>query len=306
MQLKTELGNANMRIKSLQHQLILSTHAGPEDSEITKLRFDNEALEGKMRKFALHCQQLEDEKENIVQALGLNRTGDDISKAIFNLCDKVSSLESECAAMSKTENHDTATLLEVGQLREKNTSLKTQISDCQKKIAKMVREEAGHRDIVAALRRERDELKRLADSARGKAENFETENCSQLRYLQQENSTLMAEVKAAKKQMAQMKAEIKVLRDQCNASLSEFVLLPTHQGNDSKPLSHPQSRCTPSRHQSKTPAKNEENSANNKNDPTKPKTPRTIRSSTRRNKHHIGLGEAFAATEENTQECKQS
>lgn len=306
MQLKTELGNASMRIKSLQHQLTLSSHTGPEASEITKLRFDNEALEGKVRKFALHCQQLEDEKENIIRALGLKRTGDDISKAIFNLCDKVSSLESECGAMSKPESHDATTPIEVDQLREKNTSLKTQISDYQKKIDKMVREEAGHRDIVAALRRERDELKRYADGVRGKAENFEMENSSQLRYLQQENSTLMAEVKVAKKQMAQMKAEIKVLRDQCNASLSEFVLLPKHQGKESKQLSHPQSRCTPSRHQSKTPGTNEENSANNKNDPTKSKTPRTIRSSTRRNKHHIGLGEAFAATEENTQECKQS
>lgn len=294
MQLKTELDNANMRIKSLQLELSLSTHTVPEDSEITKLRFDNEALEGQVRKFALHCQQLEDEKENIIQALGLKRNGDDISKAIFNLCDKVSSLESECGATAQ---------FEVKQLRENNSSLKTQISVYQNKIDKMVREEAGHRDLVAALRRERDELKRVADCARGNVENVEMENSSQLRYLQQENSTLMADVKAAKKQMAQMKAEIKVLRE---ASASEFVLSSTHQSKESKALSHPQSRSTPIRHETKTPAKNQENAANKTNDPTTSKTPRTITSSTRRNKHHIGLGKAFAATDQNTQECKQS
>ena len=305
MQLKTALDHANTIIKTLQQQLSLTSNIGPEGSELTKLRFDNEALERKVRKFAVHCQNLEDEKENIIQALGLKRPEDDISEAIFNLCDKLASLESECAATSKTESQVSATLLEINQVREKNSTLRSQISDYHKKIDKLVRKEGEHNDLVASLRRELEELRLLADSARGNAESMETVKGTQLRYLQQENSMLMAEVKAAKKQVTQMKAEIKILRSQCTEPVSE--LLPTKWQHDqgSNAMSKCRSRNTPGGNHITSPEKNEENSANI-SDQTKNKTPQNKASAARRSKHRIGMGEVFAATEENTQECKQS
>ena len=278
----------------------------PEDSELTKLRFDKQALENKLRKFAVHCQRLEDEKENILQALGLTKSDDDIGKAVVTLCDKVASLEKECDSLAKSENRSSAALVESDQLREKISSLQTQVSDYQKKIDRLVRSEAKNKELVASLKREQQELRGLADRARGNVESLESEKCGQLRYLEQENLQLMVDLKATKKQLQHAKSEINMLRAQGAAPVAGISDLPKpkHAPRDTENRSSTnRSRNTPGAKHPKTPA-DKENSKNQSENPTS--STRHNKSSSRRTQGAVGLGEAFAATEENTQECKQS
>lgn len=308
VKLQEELEHAKARIKSLQSQLS-SSSSGPEDSELTKLRFDNEALEKKIRKFAVHCQRLEDDKENIIQTLGLKNPGDDISKAIVTLCDKLASLEKECDSLAKSESSASASLAEVEQLREKNSSLKTQIAEYQKKIDKVVRSEVEQKEAVATLRREQEELRELAERARGNAESVESEKEGQLRYLEQENLNLIVDLKAAKKKLQDMKAEINMLRAQGAGMLSDSVPFPPqYEREASKTSTGNQSRGgTPATKRPKTPAKEKENATNSHaKKSAKSKPPRDNTSSTRRSDQRFGLGDAYAASEENTTECKQS
>jgi len=306
VKLQEELEQANARIKSLQSQLS-SSSSGPEDSELTKLRFDNEALEKKIRKFAVHCQRLEDDKENIMQTLGLKKPGDDISKAIVDLCDKLASLEKECDLLAKSESRASGSLVELEQLREKNSSLKSQMAEYQKKIDKLVRAEVERKETVASLRREQEELKELAERARGNAESVESEKEGQLRYLEQENLNLIVDLKAAKKKLQDMKAEINMLRAQGAGLVSDAIPLPSQYDRESKTNTSNQSRGTPATKRLKTPAKEKENSTNSHaKKSAKSKPPRDNTSSNRRTNQRIGLGDAFAATDENTAECKQS
>ena len=281
----------------------------PEDSELTKLRFDKEALENKFRKFAVHCQRLEDEKENILQVLGLTKPDDDdIEKAVITLCDKVASLEKECDSLAKSEHRASASIVEADKLREKNSSLQSQVSDYQKKIDKLIRSEAEQRELIVSLRREQQELRGLADRARGNVESLESEKSNQLRYLEQENSQLMTSLRAAKRQLQDTKAELNIFRSQAAASIADVGAIPEQEGSVAEKRSSTtnRGRSTPGMKYPRTPG-DKENSKNNSENPTGSKVlHHNSMSSSRRTHRAAGLGEAFAATEENTQECKQS
>ena len=281
----------------------------PEDCELTKLRFDKEALENKFRKFAVHCQRLEDEKENILQVLGLTKPDDDdIEKAVITLCDKVASLEKECDSLAKSEHRASASIVDADQLREKNSSLQSQVADYQKKIDKLIRSEAEQRELIVSLRREQQELRSLADRARGNIESLESEKSNQLRYLEQENSQLMISLTAAKRQLQNMKAELNIFRSQAAASIADVGAIPEQEGRVAEKRSSTtnRGRSTPGMKQPKTPG-DKENTKNNSENRTGSKALRhNSMSSSRRTHRAAGLGEAFAATEENTHECKQS
>jgi len=312
--LEEELNQAKEQIQALQGQLSTSSFTGPEDSELTKLRFDKQALENKFRKFAVHCQHLEDEKENILRVLGLTKSSDDISSAIVTLCDKLASLEKECDSLAKSENRASSSLVVVDQLREKNAELQRQVSDYQKKIDTLVRDQVEYKELVASLRREQQELRGLADRARGSAENIENKKTADVRFLEQENLQLMTDLNATKKQLKNVRSELTMLRAQASVSVADIGMLPPPPplskpvGSESvKKSSSSRSRSNPSGgKRPKTPGTEKENSNNVLENPDSSKATQGTTSSSRRTQRAaVGLGEAFAATDENTQDCQQ-
>lgn len=222
----------------------------------------------------------------------------DIEKAIVTLCDKLASLEEECDTLAKSQNRALLDRDEVDKLRSQNLVLTSQVTDFQKKIGKLVTSKAKEEEAVASLRVELQELRSLADRARGNAESLETEKIGQLRYLEQENLQLMVDLKAAKKQLNNTKAELSMLRLQ---SVDPVVLVPAVAAVEEK---LPSGREKTGSKRPRTPA-NKENSKNDTNNPASAKAARTM-SSSRGTRRAAGLGEAFAASEENTQDCKQS
>jgi chromosome segregation ATPase len=275
-----------------------------EDSEVTSLRFDKEALERKLRKFAAHCQRLEDEKVRIMQSLrstGLCETGNssepfDIEKSIVALCDRLASVEEECASLSKSERRASTIIAETEELRAQNSALLKQISETQNQIEKLRQSYDKHDELVKSLQRENEILRRKTEQNR-ELESNDSEQFNKLRYLEHENLQLMNDLKVAKKQLQNTKAELSVLRTQ---HLNEEFDVSSAQ-KTVVPSSKKRAKCTPK--PSKTQHNKENLSSNIQNPNFSQKADGTIGSKKRRTP---GLGEAFAASEENTQECKNS
>lgn len=260
-----------------------------EDTELTKLRFDKQALENKLRKFAAHCQTLEDEKcrlREVLRSVKPDDVDDDgIEKAIVNLCDKLASLEEECDALAKAEKRASVHHAEVDTLRIQN-------AEFAKKIDSLLRFEAGQKESIASLTVELLELRVDTDRFRVHALSQEAEKSSKLRFLEQESVELYADLKATKKQLQNAKAELNILRAQ------SVVLQPATAENTSC------SRENAGQKRTRTPA-NKENSKNDAENSTIRNATRAT-SSSRETRRAAALGEAFAPSEESTQECKQS
>lgn len=186
---------------------------------MASMKFAKEALETKLRKYAAHCQYLENEKANIIDALksveGCDAHDGDISSAVVALCDKYSSLEEECEALMSAEKRASSHLSELDHLRQANSRLESSASEAEKKIERLTHVEAeltrklnDAKDKVATLRNERDSLK----TERGSVADLESENRRQVRYLEQENLQLMLDLKNAKKQLKSTRAQLDAMR----------------------------------------------------------------------------------------------
>jgi chromosome segregation ATPase len=191
--------------------------------EMASMKFAKEALETKLRKYAAHCQRLENEKANVLDALksvnGSDVEDGDVTRAIIALCDKHSSLEEECEALVSAEQKASLYLSELDHLRETNSHLQRSFSDAENKLAKLTHSEADlirklddAKDKVASLRKERDHLKALSELERGSVADLESEKSRQVRYLEQENLQLMLDLKNAKKQLKSTRAQLDAMR----------------------------------------------------------------------------------------------
>jgi chromosome segregation ATPase len=296
------------KLRALEEELSVlrqrpASSDGPEDSEITSLRFHKEALEKKLRKFAKHCQRLEDERASILHAVQSSKPVEldeaDLSKAFVALCDKIASLEKECDSLSNIENRASSYMVEVEQLRSHNSLLQGQVTDQRSKVDRLLRAEVELKETVAQLRREREDLRRAADQARGNASTLENER-RRLQYLERENLQLMNDLKTAKKQQQSMKAELNVLRAQ---SIDDSVEMPKPKSQSIRKSSRNQDCSSPNRPPMAPHPSTKENSENALNDnPTASKAVPPITSS--RTRRAPGLAEAFEPEQENTQECK--
>lgn len=278
-----------------------------EDSEVTKLRFDKEALENKLRKFASHSQRLEDERAGILQALRSTNPdemeNDDIEQAIVSLCDKLASLEKECDSFVNSERRASSSLVEVDKLRTHNSSLQAEVLSSKKQIDKLLQSETELKGLVASLKRDQQELQSLAERAHANAESLESEKGSQLRFLEQENLRLMDDLKASKRNLMNVKAELNMLRAQGVSTVLDATPGTTTR-KPGKSSSIQDSTATASK-QPRTPAKeNLKNKASERLPPSSATAKH--KSSSQRTRRTPGFGEAFASSEENTQECKQS
>lgn len=265
-----------------------------EDCEVTKLRFDKEALESKLRKVASQCQLLEDEKLRIIltfKSAKLELEDDNIEKAVVALCDKVASLEQECDSLASYKNKVFSNQVELTTLQQHKTELMSKITDLQRKIDNLQWIESGHKNLISSLTEGSTKLQRDVDSKRQEVESVR----NQLKYLEQENLQLMIDYKAAKQKIHGLKAELNQLRSQ----VSIVALATTRDVENGIAKKLP-----------KTPneKENEKGRINHIPLPPSASVPKVARTSNdeKRNPITARLGDAFAASDENTQECKQS
>ena len=187
-------------IKQLQKQISSAGTETDMSSEISELRFDKEALERKLRKFATHCQRLEDDKAGMADALSscnidIEAHGSDISEAIIHLCDKFTSIEE---AHEKQSNY---------------RALEKEKQSMQRKMGKMSQSEQKLTEKLNQYRYEKAELQKQLESAKNEPSVGDAEeNREKLRFLEHENLQLMHDVKSAKRQLQAAREEVETLR----------------------------------------------------------------------------------------------
>jgi chromosome segregation ATPase len=295
-----ELKVAKQEIVHLQSLVAATRSDTLEDTEVTKLRFDKDAIENKLRKFGAQCQRLEDEKLRILQTLKTSKVvvlGDNIEQSIVALCDKVASLEEECDALAKYKNKAVSHQVELNTIQKQNAELSSKVFDLQKKIDNLVWTETGHKNLISSLRGDNEKLQYEVDHARKEADALR----NQLRYLEQENLQLMIDYKAAKQKIHGLKTEINLLQAQkpiasiinIREDAKNSTRKPPKTPNDKENMKSNQIRRTEKETIVPTASISKSVRPSNDND-------------NRDKKVAARLGDAFAASEENTQECKQS
>ena len=240
-------------------------------------------------------------------------TIDDIEKEVVSLCDKIASLEEECDALSKYKNKAIYSSSEIESLQSQNNNLKNQVSELRKKLDHLAWTETGNNNLIASLRKSMEKLQRDADQAREATESLQNEKRSKVLYLEQENLQLMFDYKAAKKQVHELKAELS--KFQISQPPAKPIMLHTSKtpislGRPPTARSTTQSRTPQDKENSKNRDNNEFEKTQNirmgsENGSSSTKATPTA-SAGRENRVAARLGDAFAAGEENTQECKQS
>lgn len=331
-QCRQDLAAANKTISELQAKVLhvsREVSSTPTGDEMASMKFAKEALETKLRKYAAHCQYLENEKANITDALksvdGCEVHDGDIASAIVTLCDKFSSLEEECEALMSAEKRASSHLSELDHLRETNSQLESSFAEQESKISKLASVEADlirklndAKEKIASLRSERDNLK----AERGSVADLESEKSRQVRYLEQENLQLMLDLKNAKKQLKTTRSQLDAMRMKVDdddtedlGGLAAHALTSSRTGT--KTLQTPESdQVSPTDKENTTENDTGLASANKSHVGTesarKRRFTRPVLSSKKKRRNTntpgrtVGLGEAGTIDEDHTAECKQS
>lgn len=152
-------------IESLRTQF---QEASSSDSESSKLRFENKALESKLRKYATHAQELEDERAKIIRALQSvhqSTENGDVVKAVVELCDKAACYEEERDAVSNLASEQPFNA-ELEELKRENAQLKSQVASVNhdtRKLSLLERENQhlrAERDVARTAAKENGKLER--------------------------------------------------------------------------------------------------------------------------------------------------
>jgi predicted nucleic acid-binding Zn-ribbon protein len=201
MAYKEKLKLALKEIKDLKTLAVHDASGSSLQSEMNELRFDKEALESKLRKYAAHCQRLEDDKSGIIDALrSCNRDhGDvgDINQAIVSLCDKLASLEQECETLTQAGRASDSES-NIHRLRNENSVLIQKVTE--------------YKERLAAFKKEGAKLHQDAENAHSDAKDTDSEKERKLRFLEQENLQLMLDMKSTKKQLQTAREDLELLR----------------------------------------------------------------------------------------------
>lgn len=127
---KNDLKTARAKIESLkrENEILSAANAGA-NPELSNLSFDKSALEEKLRKVGKRCQMLEEDNETIADALrSCHENGvidrEDIPGEVISLCDKLSSLQEKCNALTKESVISSESELEVQSLKQQIRKLK--------------------------------------------------------------------------------------------------------------------------------------------------------------------------------------
>jgi predicted RNase H-like nuclease (RuvC/YqgF family) len=201
MAYKEKLNLALKEIKDLKTLTAHDASGSSLQSEMNELRFDKEALESKLRKYATHCQRLEDDKSGIIDALrSCNRDhGDvgDINQSIVSLCDKLASLEQECETLTQAGRASDYGS-DIHRLRNENSVLVQKVTE--------------YKEQLGAFKKEGAKLHQEFENAHSDAQDTDSEKERKLRFLEQENLQLMLDLKSTKKQLHTAREDLELFR----------------------------------------------------------------------------------------------
>ena len=155
-----ELRQANIELEELRANR--PSTAGDDGTEMQKLKFHQGALEKKLRKYATHCQSLEDEKERIADALSSSLDqkvpNGDIIVSVVSLCDQYTSLQKQCDTLKIQLQGQQSAFSRVKELEGIVSSLRSETEDLRKKLAKGQSLSNGENQKVSFLESENYKL----------------------------------------------------------------------------------------------------------------------------------------------------
>ena len=197
-------------------EFLKSSDTSENKTEITRLSFDKQALETKMRKYAVRCQNLEDERYKIRSVLQSKKIPvsetDSLGDLVGALGDRITSLEEECCAMSRSENQASSYLVEIEKLRHHNQSLQSQVSDYRKKLDQVSRTEIQLKEDIRALKQQVESLQVEVQASHAAASEIEQKCNRKYQRLEQDQLQLVQALKTKKEELAKYKAEVKANR----------------------------------------------------------------------------------------------
>ncbi|GAX19565.1 centromeric protein E [Fistulifera solaris] len=202
---------AQQKIAELEMSLRSTSSGDAESTELTRLRFHIEAIEKKLRKYASHCQQLEEERARLTHVLRGAKLSDidpeDLSRSIVNLCDKVASLE-EKYKMSESNHHETKI---INQLQAQNASLESRLKESLSEISSVRAVEQRLKVELSVLQQEQEKLRKSLSESRHSADSLMSDSARKLRFLEKENLQLMSDLKTMRKDLQNANAKISML-----------------------------------------------------------------------------------------------
>ena len=188
--------------------------------EIATLKFEKDALETKLRKYASYCQRLDNDKAQIEDALRSRKRpilDGDFTGAVVALCDELTGLEEECEVLANAERKASSYLMELDQLQDEKSSLAAQVEQKEKDLMELQKEAKDLAGRVQAkdaeieiLSAERERLSR--SQQRRQTPNKDAELSRKVSYLEKENLQLMRDLKATKKSLQSTRSELDVLK----------------------------------------------------------------------------------------------
>jgi predicted nuclease with TOPRIM domain len=217
LSLQTENAELKKQCKTLQKDISRLKSQGSScesemelRTEVSALRMDKECLEKKVRKFAMHCQRLEDDKAGMKDALRscnvkVDDYDGDLSEAVIQLCDRLTSVE---------ETH-----------AKKAASLEQRDDSLQKENKKLHHE---IQQLTAQLHTSGLEINELSNSLKRRVGNSQEvgELKDKLGRLEEEYLQLMQDHKALKKVYHETKMKLDVAFTNVNAETTvDFSVL---------------------------------------------------------------------------------
>jgi len=211
-----ELENSLPRRSGLRER----TDSSQDQSKvIQQLQDDFRQCENKLRKYVQHSERLEKDRKGVIEAISscavANVVGDSVVEMVVSLCEKLTSIEEECAALSSSEEKAAEYLTELDSLHEKYSALERQLksyeddgtmltsalAECKANLKKA-------QEKISALMKDNESLKSKAESAKGNISELQSERRRQMQYLENENLQLGDELKRARRELAAAKSAV--------------------------------------------------------------------------------------------------
>lgn len=187
-------------------------------NEMKALKKSKTVLEQKLRKYATYCQNLERDKDAIVESLRAilpedrsSLVEEDVVSSVDDVIQRLRDAEDECEAVKNSEERATSYLMEADRLRETNAALENGMAVTEEKISELMQinekcqvDLRDAEDKISALRKEKESFKELAVTAKGNANDIEAENEGKIRFLTQENHKLYMDLKKLRQENQQL------------------------------------------------------------------------------------------------------
>ncbi|KAG7368549.1 kinesin motor domain containing protein [Nitzschia inconspicua] len=207
-ELETKCSILQNENKRLNEKLLTMGTDSELRAEVSELRFDKEALERKLRKFASHCQRLEDDKAGMADALrscsiDIEAYDNDISEAIIHLCDRFTSMEQRHSSQPQGAEAS------IKMLQQENDTLRQKIDTLTEKLNQSTRYET----------------KEFRRDIKTKSTGIDTEEFQRkLAFLENENLQLIRDLKLAREALHKTRRELENVRVQVKESQTiDFV-----------------------------------------------------------------------------------